>query len=298
MLAANGPQWFDRTPPDTRWSSIGVSIVVTAAMFAAAFAAMHSVSGWINVRAADHEVAVVVHLALPAPLPTTRRHPLSTTVPRARSGSVVPEFNIAPLTAIPIRVVPVSPAVSAAHVAPSTMAFDSSVARGTESSAPAAAGSGAVQRLRGAPVAPAGVTMASRMPINARFRDSVARVQMSTIPELAMTHRPSGAELAELQQTQRADDMLHGRTTSAGRAVGNPHGQGIGGVGAVGPGSVSAGAGGTTNIVLVSIPFPLFYPGPSPEQRRRDSIVHADNMARLERLKARADSLARTRIVP
>jgi hypothetical protein len=37
-----------------------------------------------------------------------------------------------------------------------------------------------------------------------------------------------------------------------------------------------------------SVPFHLFSRGPSPEQRKRDSIIDADNLARLARLAERA----------
>jgi hypothetical protein len=120
---------------------------------------------------------------------------------------------------------------------------------------------------------------------------------LAEIPELARHYVPQGADLAAAQGSQLADAMLHRRATTAGMSPAYVGGPGVDGVGAVRPGTVTAGAGGSTNIVLYSIPLPLFYPGPSPEQRRRDSIVNADNLARLARLKARADSLAH-KIVP
>ena len=55
----------------------------------------------------------------------------------------------------------------------------------------------------------------------------------------------------------------------------------------------------------ISIPFPFLSRGPSPEQRRRDSAIHAENMATLQRLaqrvahrrdSLRADSLRRDSI--
>ena len=107
-----------------------------------------------------------------------------------------------------------------------------------------------------------------------------------------------GAERATLDESQRAAAKLHRSATGAAGGGGYAPGSGVDGVGTVKPGTEFAGAGGATNTVLYSIPFPLFYPGPSPEQRRRDSIVHADNMARFARLRARADSIAKARIVP
>ena len=45
----------------------------------------------------------------------------------------------------------------------------------------------------------------------------------------------------------------------------------------------------------IGIPLPLVSPGPSREQRRRDSIVDGDNRARLKRLleRARGEGYAR-----
>jgi len=45
----------------------------------------------------------------------------------------------------------------------------------------------------------------------------------------------------------------------------------------------------------IGIPLPLFSPGPSREQRRRDSIVDGDNRARLKRLLERARAAKATR---
>ena len=46
MLAANGPQWFDRRRPEHSWPSLVVSVAITAALFVSAFLAMQTVGRW------------------------------------------------------------------------------------------------------------------------------------------------------------------------------------------------------------------------------------------------------------
>jgi len=89
-----------------------------------------------------------------------------------------------------------------------------------------------------------------------------------------------------------------------------PMGKGVGGVGAVN--------GGKTGVTMdsrgvgVSIPFPLFSPGLSPEDRKRNEKLYAEYLAYLRReqevilLKRdsirvdslRRDSLAKRRVIP
>ena len=123
----------------------------------------------------------------------------------------------------------------------------------------------------GAPMAPAGVTIGSRTPNTARFRDSVAGVRMRAIPELARTHAPTGRELAELRGSQQLAAVLQRRATTSGnsRDVHAMQGEGMGGDGAVG------GAGGSPGLAGVSIPLPLFSSGPSAAQRKKNEQVDA-----------------------
>src|SRR6059058_5020869 len=105
MLVTNGPRWFDRTTPDPRWPSFGVSLLMTAAMFATALVAMRSFTPW---RSAVDEIAekpVVIQLvppAPPAPAPRPKpveRHaeevirrplPLTTTIPTTIAPAITP----------------------------------------------------------------------------------------------------------------------------------------------------------------------------------------------------------------
>ena len=146
-------------------------------------------------------------------------------------------------------------------------------------------------------MAPVAVTSASvpRSAEEMAERDSaVAEVNARALQ--AAMHRPtSGAELAELQQSQRAAEQLARRATTAGnsRDVHVMMGRGLGGAGAVG-----GGAGG-------SLPLHLLSSGPSREQRARDDEINADYQRRLlrlrDRIKARQDSIvkpARRPLIP
>ena len=52
MIAQDGARWFAR-PPDSRWPSLGVSIVVSASLFTAAVASMRSISVWTETGVRD-----------------------------------------------------------------------------------------------------------------------------------------------------------------------------------------------------------------------------------------------------
>jgi hypothetical protein len=130
---------------------------------------------------------------------------------------------------------------------------------------------------------------------------------MVLIPGLAATRAPTGREKAELEQSQRNALALRQRTLTSGnsRDLVVLQGKGMNGAGAVDP-TPAGGLG-----FGVSIPFTLFSSGPTREQRKRDSIIDADNQLRHRRLQdrlllkrdsiladsLRADSLRR-RIVP
>jgi hypothetical protein len=119
-------------------------------------------------------------------------------------------------------------------------------------------------------------------------RDSIAAAGMNTIPLLAKTHAPKGAELAELSERQRVAVQLARRATTAGNArdVHVMTGEGLDGVGAVN--------GGRTGFSPLggSIGFSLFSSGPTAEQRKANEKLDAEYQARLHRLQDRAFLLA------
>jgi hypothetical protein len=73
------------------------------------------------------------------------------------------------------------------------------------------------------------------------------------------------------------------RPTTAGQGhdLYVPMGEGVGGVGAVGGGKTGLSMG--PNGLTYSIPFPLFSPGPSPEERKRNEKLLAEYLAYLRR---------------
>jgi hypothetical protein len=154
----------------------------------------------------------------------------------------------------------------------------------------------------GAPVAPAGLTIGDRVKNTPAYRDSMAKSVMASIPQLAKQPM-TVAERRELEASQAQARKVMARATTAGsREVHVMQGEGKDGEGAVGGNSdgvhVSVGQQGVT----VSVPFPLFSPGPSPEQRKKNEALERDYSSRLGRLNdrlllirdsIRADSLRR-----
>src|SRR5581483_1003568 len=97
MLATNGPRWFDRTTPDPRWPSFGISLVITTALFAAALAAMRTIAPWHSDTEFPPEKPVVVRLTPPAVTP----------VPPSQSAQPVPRAHpVSPPTAMPTAIPP------------------------------------------------------------------------------------------------------------------------------------------------------------------------------------------------
>lgn len=307
MFATNGPRWFDRTAPDARWQSIGISLLLTAALFATALVAMRSIAPWHSAFDEMPDKPVVVRLTPPLPPPGTKRPnpPAPAAAPRVTVPASVPAA-IAPVVTpgrIDVPAVPVAPAAPVA----STTRQDSAGAPGA---ANAAGGSRAVYGVyaHGAPIARAGVVLPPRTPNTPAVRDSILKVYMATVPELAK-RPPTGDVAAEMEERAHIAARMAQRATTAGNPnVHVPMGQGADGVGVDGgPGD---GLKMTPGGAMVSIPFPLFYPGPSPEQRKRNEAIYRDYLAALARLQkriatkrdsiladsVRTDSIARARV--
>jgi hypothetical protein len=154
----------------------------------------------------------------------------------------------------------------------------------------------------GAPVAPAALTIGDRVKNTPAYRDSMARAVLGRIPELAKKPM-TVAEKRELEASQAQGRKVMERTTTAGsREVHIMQGQGKDGEGAVGGNADGVHASVGQQGVTVSVPFPLFSPGPSPEQRKKNEALERDYNSRLGRLNdrlllirdsIRADSLRR-----
>ena len=311
MLATNGPRWYDQRS-ESNWSSFGVSIAITIGIFAAAIMSMRTVSTWLEPRLTARETPTIVELQPPivAPKPVAK--------PVVRPERVAP--SVAAPTVTP-KTIDIAPPVAAPVTMPTTIApvtpRDSSANKSTAPAIPL----GPVRRpystdtlvsnLRGAdvPIA-AGVTHIEAVPNTAHARDSIAASMMASAKDwLTDKYKPKGAELAALQAGKREAERMMQRTTTAGtQDIHVPVGEGLGGVGAVGGGKTGYHDG------MVSIPFPLLSPGPSPAERKRNEKLVAEYQGYLHRMddrivlradSVRADSLrrdsiakARARIVP
>ena len=323
MLAAQGLHWLDRQPQGPRWPSYGVAAAVTAALFAAAFISMHSVAPWSET---DHEpTAATTPIVVPLrPPPITKAAKEAPVIPqRLAPARTIPKpiDRAAPIPApsVPINppiVAPIAPPI-ALPVAP-RLAPDTSRPRDIGPQIPTVPilrhNSGlsdtAMAMRGGASYAPAGVTIALRTKNSAKLRDSIITEKLEAV---SWGNVPMSAATARsIDQSQGPARMLAQRSTSAGMTNGLyvPMGKGVGGVGAVNGGKT--GVTMDSRGVSVSIPFPLFSPGLSPEDRKRNEKLHAEYLAFLRHeqevilLKRdsirvdslRRDSLAKRRVIP
>jgi len=289
MLAAQGLHWLDRQPRGPRWPSFGVAAAVTAALFAVAFVSMRSVAPWSDTEREPASTPLVVPLRPPpaAPRKETPVVPAPQPAPRIRTDvtPAPPTVTAAPRVIAPI-VAPLAPP-TALPVAP-PVAADTARARDVAPAIPTVPtlrrNSGladtAMTVRGGAPsYAPAGVTDASRAKNTAKLRDSVITEKLAAINWL--TALMSAEAKSGIAQSQNQARMLMQRSTSVGMTNGLyvPMGSGVGGVGAVN--------GGKTGVTMdsrgvgVSLPFPLFSPGPSPAERKRNEKLHAEYLAYL-----------------
>jgi len=276
------------------WSSLGVSIAITAGAFIVAFASMMPIARWRESRLADVDPPTVVRLAPPAKLAP---QPKPDVQPIKRAAAPPVAAPIAPRIAAPT--IPLAPPVVVPITLPSASPATRDSSRGAPSGPVIPLGpvrypidvpgrtAAPVSHL-GAPSAPAGVTSIDKLPNTPEARDSVATSRMNDIPLLAKTHAPKGAELAELSESKRLAVRLAQRATTAGnsRDVHVMMGEGKDGVGAVNGGRTSFSPLGG------SIPFTLFSSGPTAEQRKANEKLDAEYQARLHRLQDRAFLLA------
>jgi hypothetical protein len=290
MLAASGPQWFDRRRPEHTWPSIVVSVGITAALFVSAFLAMQTVGRWSSRVAEKAEPPVVVQLTPPPP-PIERPRPtrapatpsplappaVSPTRPIVAPTTVTPITGAAPITVAPATPSPRDTASGAAKGLPAIPLGPLPLSRSPSDSA--------VGPPAGAAAREAGVTIGSRIPNTAAYRDSMLKAKLQPAPYLAAKYAPTGEILSALRESQRAARAVYRRNTTAGSAeVHVAQGEGVDGVGAVGGGS---GVQGNGLHAGSGFALPLLSKGPSAAQRKKDEIIDADNRDRLHRLQDR-----------
>jgi hypothetical protein len=268
---------FGSRATERRWPSLIVSLAVSVGLFIAAFASMTSLPRWVRRdQRAVPELPVLVQIpTLPArrtPVaPKTIRAPNRAANPPDRPH-VPPNERVAPVAASPVDTGLASPAESTATARDTTGARSSSTGRGPVPS------TNAVGTVKGAPIAPAGVTYDHRAANTPEVRDSIAHGVMDNIAELARTRAPTGRELADLETRGRNAISLRQRTSTAGnsRDLVILQGSGLDGVGAV---------TGRANVVTAGLP--LFSSGPSSAQRKKNDSLVADYQRRLRRLQDR-----------
>jgi hypothetical protein len=238
--------------PAPRVRELGVSAAVTAALFAAALAAMTTLRA-VNLSHDTTREGRVTWVLVPVPTPVRTVAPprvsrvaaprqVPTSVESVRApADVTPATSTTP----PVHAdtttrsaAPSSPAIPLSIVPPPTLPYVPHTAIG------------------GAPISTAAVT-ALRAPLTAARRDSLAAASMADVPYLATQVKLTPEEEERLaRQRQPVPSLPTGRSQPT---------IGIG----------------------MSIPFPVFEPGPSAAQRKRDAIVAAENQARLYRLEDR-----------
>jgi hypothetical protein len=287
MLAAQGLHWLDRRPPGPRWQSYGFAAAVTAGLFVLAFVSMRSVTPWT--RTEREPAPIVVPLVPPPVIPRPREAPVVAPPPSTSRTAEQPRSRAAaPQIAAPI-VTPTAPPIALPF--PAVAPVDTTRPKASAPQIPTTPiirphnfglPDTAMAIRGGAPYAPAGVTIASRTPNTAKLRDSIITEKLASIPMLARTTPMSAESQSVIDQSQAQARVLAQRSTSVGmQNVHTPMGMGVGGVGAVGGGKT--GVSMDSRGVTVSMPFPLFSPGPSPEERRRNEKLLAEYLAYLRR---------------
>jgi hypothetical protein len=290
--------WGSNQPGSVSWTSGTVSLVTTTALFAAAFLAMRTVRFTaLDFPRVDRIEPTVVRLTPPVPpvepaRSVTRPAPTSVPVGVSPPSTAVQQPTLAPMAPV-IRPVDVAPMTR-----PPEPVRDTSIA----GSAPGTSKPSLTDLVplrdvptfppradnvrRPAPFGPAGVTARAGV-ISTGARDAIATAKMVGIGVLAARYKPTAQEKEAIRQQNEPGLPEYGR---AARMDGQPR-------------SVPLMNGGSAvAIPLGSIAFPLFSPGPSPAERKRNAVIDAENRLLLRRLQdrvallrdsVRADSLKR-----
>jgi hypothetical protein len=294
----NAYRWSARKDAPGVTSGV-MALVVTGALFASALAAMIGVQSLPDFLTTSRiERTTVVWLPpVAAPLPRVAPPHVSRVLPTVRTAS--------PVSAAPVPAAAASATSPTVNAAAATSAIvgtrtgtgaDSTTSHATPIIPLGPIQLAPTQPLRaipnpprdthtgvgGAPVAPAAVTN-SWASLTTVQRDSIVSAYMAG---LSLNAPMSDRERADIARRDYRPAIHEGQPDAAAR-------------------SQTVGAG-------VSIPLPLFSPGPSAAQRKRDSIVAAENGLRLARLhdrlllrgdsvrtdSLRRDSVARARKQP
>lgn len=275
--------WSSPTHPPL-WTSGGVALLATSALFAVAFLAMGTVRGLplLSSRADDVTAPTIIRfippVAKPVPPPTER--PRATAVPRAlQAPATVPTTTGAPVTTAPVT-------------APLGSARDSGVRVDTTSTSRRitdltatraipnvpAAPSGA----RAAPLAPSGVT-ANWNSLTEEQRDSIAEVKAAALQAMiarGLTREPTDEEKRRLSGQAEPGKALP--NTRAGGAAPLMNG------------------GASMRMPVGSISAPLFSRKPLPPEplEARQLRLRLAERAKAKRDSLRADSIAKSQIRP
>jgi len=261
MSSTHITRWLDTGhQPAAGWRDFGLSMAMTAALFAAALAAMTSlrIMGLSPTMSAIERVTWVP-IAFPPPTPAPRPVPAR----RLDAPRTVPR-KLPPATiGVPTTTDIVTPTVTPISQAPSL----SSPPRVDTTAKPAPANSSRIPLSivpptpvpynprttgLGAPIATAGVT-ASHTPMTGQVRDSTLAAFMAEVPARAAA-LPGKSD----------EGRVHAITIPRHDGSNSP-----------------------SICICVSLPFPIFEAGPSAAQRKRDAIIAADNLERLHRMQER-----------
>ena len=236
-------QAFDVGARHRAWPELLIAGAVTAAVFAAAVVSMTSVLPSVRSHSdldADRSRTQVTFLERPRPIPQrpapAPRPPRA--IPRAPSPVEAPPVRAA---APPVTTQPVDTGRIALRARLTDIAPPSPVASPAPSPTAPTVG-------RGAPDAPAGLTMSSRAARNfatMTSRDSAFAVWAQDAHDLARWQTMSAATAGDIAQSQREAKQLAQRVATAGNS-GDVHvmsGNGKDGVGAAGGGGLGGSVG-------------------------------------------------------
>lgn len=262
MSSTHITRWLDAGhEPAARWRDFGVSMTMTAALFAAALAAMTSlrIMG-VSPTMSSVERVTLVPITFPPPAPVPRPPPTR----RVEAPRTIPRTLPPATNSVPAAVDVASPTVAAIPHAPAL----SSPPRVDSTAKPVPANASRIPLSivpptpvpynprttgLGAPIATAGVTM-MHAPMTGQVRDSTLAAFMAEVPARAAA--------------------LPGKTDNGRvRAITIPR---------------HDGSNSPSICICVNLPLPIFEAGPSAAQRKRDAIIAADNLERLRRMQDRA----------
>lgn len=253
---------------DDRWSAL-VACVVTATVFIALLATL--------------ALALLAPVARPVDVAEQRERITYVTSAPSRVPAPTPPAFVRPLAPLPSSVARDTGAANVGRSVPSSGTPPPSATSASPPAAPPPAPSSIgspssrLMPSRGTALLTPPVVFdpfAERVAPSPEVRDSLLRELRDAIATVAPTRAMSSARRDALLKDGAMRTHLLGRP-QLDKPVGN--------------GTYSGKGGG-------GISVPLFEPGPSRGSRVHDSVSFAENLARLERLRLRADSLRRARL--